>query len=101
MRRASSGQALAVVVVLITVMAILVPALVYSVQREATWSVKQSRGVTARELAESGLEKGFWALSISSQAWDSVQEGSSMAGFAFDVTYADIPGGTYAVWIGS
>lgn len=95
------GQAIAMVLVILVVMSILVPAMVFYTQRESRWTAKQAQSTTAFHLAEAGIEKGYLALSLSTQTWTNLQNGTQITGYKSDVAYHDIPGGSYAINITS
>lgn len=96
-----AGQVLVGVLLLLAVALILVPALVLHVQNEAKWSVKQVRSDRAFHLAEAGQDKTLWHLSLSTANWSKASEGIPLAGYDFDVAYADLDGGTYKISVAS
>lgn len=93
----SSGQILVGAIMLLLVLAILVPVMVMYVQNEARWTAKQQKNTTAFHLAEAATEKGYWKISQSATPTQLIP----IAGYSFDTKYSDIPGGTYAISIGS
>lgn len=92
-----SGQVLAGALMLLLVLLIVVPAVVNWVQQESRASVKDSRTTTAFNLAEAAVERGVWKLKSSTTSWSNAKNGVAIAGYDFDSTYADVPGGTYRV----
>ncbi|MDD5656932.1 MAG: hypothetical protein PHF00_06720 [Elusimicrobia bacterium] len=97
-----SGQVLAGVIVLLLLVSILVPLMVSFVMNEARWTDKTARNTTALHLAEAGIEKGFLALSLSTNTWYAlVEHGTAIADYGFDKIYSDVPGGEYAISITS
>lgn len=99
--RGDSGQALIISVLLMLLALIFIPNLILLVQREARWSVKQSRSDKAYHLAEAGQDRGLWFLSFSTANWTAALEGITLSGYNFDKEYADIDGGTYKIKITS
>ncbi len=96
------GQVLAIVIVLLLIVSTLVPVMVMYTQRESVWTAKQAHNTTAFHLAESGIEKGFLAVSQSTLTWVNLQDtGVPIEDYHFDREYTDISGGTYAISITS
>jgi len=91
------GQVLAGVVMILLVLLILVPALVQWVQTDAKASVKNSNSTIAFNLAQAAVERGAWKVKSSTGIWQSVTAGTPLAGYNFDITYNDVPGGTYRI----
>ena len=100
-KKAAPGQVLVAVIVILVVVATLVPLMVFYTQREALWTAKHAQNTTAFHLAEAGTEKGYLAISQSTQTWRNLQNAIPLSGFQFDTAYSDLPGGTYAVSITS
>ena len=92
-----SGQILAGVVMVILLLMVVVPAMVRWVQNEAKLSVKDQQSTGAFNLAEAAIERGVWALKASTGSWARARDGEVTAGYDFDVTYRDIPGGSYRI----
>lgn len=96
------GAILVGVILLLVVMSILVPAMVLLVQREATWSVKNQHDMAAFHQAESGIEKGYRALTLSTGTWYAlIEQGTGITRFLWDYRFTDIDGGHYSVGISS
>lgn len=98
---AASGQILPGAIAILMIMCVMVPAMVYWVQREAVWSQKQAANTTAFHLAEAGTEKGYLAVTQSTLTWRNLQNGTGITNYMFDTTFNDLSGGTYAVSITS
>ncbi len=96
-----SGQILLIVLALLIVASVLVPLMVYYAQRESVWTAKQAKTTTAFHLAESGIEKGYRAVTASTVTWNDLQNGTLMSGYKFDQAYDDVAGGSYAISISS
>lgn len=97
-----SGQILVGAILLLVLLAVMVPVMVLYTQREARWTQKQDQSTTAFHLAESGVEKGYRKLSLSTAAWYGlIESGTPIDRFKFDYVFADIAGGTYVVSITS
>lgn len=86
---------------ILLVLTILVPLMVFYTQRDSIWTVKQAANTTAFHLAEAGVEKGYLFLAQSTITWSNVMKGQAQTGYNFDVGYADVSGGTYAISITS
>lgn len=91
------GQVLAGVILILMVLLIMVPAMVQWVQVETRAAVKSQKTTTAFNLAEAGVERGMWKLKSSTSTFATAQAGHALAGYAFDVTYTDVDGGTYRI----
>jgi Tfp pilus assembly protein PilX len=95
------GQVLAGVIMLMMLLLILVPALVQWTQIEAKASVRNQKANTAFNLAEAAVERGYWKIQSTTQTWANASTGTVIAGYNFDVTYTDVPGGTYRIKVSS
>ncbi|MBI3549112.1 MAG: hypothetical protein HY078_08750 [Elusimicrobia bacterium] len=95
------GQILVVVILVLVIASVLIPVMVMSTQREAKFTSKQSQSTSAFHQAESGIEKGYLVISVSTLTWVNLQKGTMIDGFKCDVQYTDIPGGRYCVSISS
>ncbi len=95
------GQILPGAIALLVILAVMVPAIVYWVQRENVFASKQSHNTTAFHLAEAGVEKAYLFVSLSTITWNSIQAGNSQADYRFDKAYTDVTGGTYAINVSS
>ena len=93
----SSGQVLAGVVMVMMVLLIIVPAVVTWVQMESRASVKDQKSSLAFNLAEAAVDRGMWKLKSTTSTWANAQAGTALAGYNFDATYTDVPGGSYRV----
>ncbi|NNN04692.1 MAG: hypothetical protein HKL90_02200 [Elusimicrobia bacterium] len=91
------GQVLVGVIMLLLILLILVPALVEWVQIDSKASVGDAKKTTAFNLAEAAVERGAWKVKSSTGIWQQVTSGGALAGYNFDVTYTDVPGGTYRI----
>ncbi|MBI4060787.1 MAG: hypothetical protein HY403_05090 [Elusimicrobia bacterium] len=95
------GQILPGAIAMLLILAVMVPAIVYWVQREGVYASKQSHNTTAFHLAEAGAEKAYLYISLSTITWNSIQAGEVQDDYNFDKTFEDIPGGTYTISITS
>src|SRR5262249_23706195 len=95
--RKQSGQILIGVIIVMTILIILLPALVSYIQRESSWSVKEQRSTRAFQLAEAGTERGYQALILSTTSVATVEGGGTLQFYNFDQKYTDLPGGVYAI----
>ncbi|MCX5787899.1 MAG: hypothetical protein NTX64_05230 [Elusimicrobia bacterium] len=96
-RGSSRGQVLAGVVVLLTLLLIIVPVVVKWIQMDSRLSVKNRQSTTAFNLAEAAIDRGMWKLKSTTDTWASAAAGLTLSGYNFDVTYTDVPGGTYRI----
>jgi len=96
------GAVLVGVILLLVIMSILVPAMVLLVQREAKWSVKNQDDMAAFHQAESGVEKGYRALTLSTGTWYAlIEQGTGITRFRWDYRFTDVDGGHYVVGVSS
>jgi len=97
-----SGQVLIGVLLLLLLMAIMVPGMVFLTQREARWAERQASTTVAFHLAESGIEKGYRAISLSTATFYLLtDDGEEIDDFKYDRTFSDVVGGEYIVSITS
>lgn len=96
-RASQKGQTLVIVLMTLTVIGILIPAIVFWTRQEAFWSVHEQKSSIAFNLADSGIERGMWKLKSSTSTWTMAAKGQVITGFNFDVTYKDMPGGLYRI----
>jgi hypothetical protein len=102
MRKLSrSGQILPGAVAMLVILAVMIPAIVLWIQRETVFASKQSMNTVAFHLAESGAEKAYLYVSLSTITWNAIQAGTPQTDYKFDKKYTDIAGGTYAISITS
>lgn len=97
----SKGQILAGAVLLLTVLLILVPAVIYWVQNESHWGVSEEQTTTAFDLADAAVQRGYWEVHSSTITCAEALAGQTIAGYNFDTTYTDMPGGSYRIKISS
>lgn len=100
-RRDEKGQMLVPILAILVILGIMLPLFVIWVEREAVWTVKEQKSVTAFNLAEAGLERGLWTIKISTSNWTQIKNGTPLAGYYFDSVYDDIIGGQYRIRITS
>lgn len=93
----SRGQILVGVILVMMALLIMVPALVQWAQQESKISVKDRKSATAFNLAQAAVERGMWKLKSSTTTWSTASVGTVIAGYDFDVTYTDLPGGSYRI----
>jgi len=101
MKKREGGQILVVVILCMAVLLIMVPALVTWVQNEGKFSIKDRRSTTAFNLAEAAVERGYWKVKGSTGTCAEALAGTAIPGYRFDVTYTDVSGGTYRIFISS
>jgi hypothetical protein len=100
-RAQSKGQILPGAVAILTILAVMIPAIVMWVQRENVFASKQNMNTTAFHLAEAGAEKAYLYISLSTITWNNIQAGQAQTNYKFDKVYSDIGGGTYTIGISS
>src|SRR5262245_45904125 len=104
LRRAPSGergQVLAGVILLVSLLLIIVPAMVAWVRQDTKMSVKDRKTTAAFNLAEAGLDRAYWKLKSSTSTWADARAGLGIAGYKFDQVYTDVSGGAYRISITS
>lgn len=101
--RDESGQLLVGVIVMMVVLAVIIPAMVLFVKNEIHWSIKQERNMTAFQLAEAAIDRGYSMVTNSTRTWELVQMGGSNipTSFLFNAAYVDVSSGTYALSVSS
>lgn len=95
------GQILAGVVLIVTILLIIVPAMVAWVQQDTKMAVKDGKTTTAFNLAEAGVDRAYWKLKSSTSTWANARAGVALAGYTFDTAYTDVSGGVYRISITS
>ena len=95
------GQILPGVIALLVILSVMVPAMVYWVQRESIASANQADDTRAFHLAEAGTEKAYLILSLSTITWANLQAGTPPADFSFNKAFSDLGSGQYTVSITS
>lgn len=96
------GFALVTAIVMMLVLAILTPALVFLVQSESRWTLKQKRTNTAYYAAEAGVERALWMLRSSSSTYDAIiNNGTVPSGYRLDKIYTDSGVGSYQIGLSS
>lgn len=99
--RGRGGQTLVAAVLMATAALVIVPLLVFSVQNEARWTVKQDRSTLAYHLAEAGQDRAVAFLAASDESWSQALAGTPAPGYAGDVQYSDVAGGLYTISLSS
>ncbi len=99
---ARRGQIMIIAIMCLLVLAIMLPVMVMYTRTESNWSVKDSQSTQAFHLAESGIEKAYLEISLSTQNWITIQNGGALADYHFDKSYTAVgAGGSYAISISS
>ncbi len=86
---------------LLLVLLIMIPALVQWTQVESKGAVKNQKATTSFNLAQAAVERGLWKIQSTTQTWADASTGTVITGYNFDVTYRDVPGGTYRILVQS
>lgn len=97
MKNRARGFVLPIVIAIILVIALLLPALVTWLQQDTKQSAKVSKMTLAFNLAEAGIDRGMWKLKSSTSTFEAAYSSTVIAGYNFDTTYNDVPGGTYRI----
>lgn len=97
MNASSKGQVLPVVMLCLLVLSIIIYGMVSWIQNDTRWSVKQQKSTSAINLAEAAIDRGTWKLQSTTSTWNAAASGQAIAGYHFDTTYYDIPGGSYRI----
>jgi len=93
----NTGQILIIVIIALTVLTIGIPALIYYIQKESDWAMKEERTTRAFQLAEAGIERGYQSLILSTTSLSTVEAGGTLTSYNFDQAYTDMPGGQYSI----
>lgn len=99
--RRADGQFIVGGVVFLGALLVVVQAMVWFARQEAVWTSKERKSTSAFYLAEAGYDRAVWKLKERAGNFDDLLAGGSLAGYAWDTEYSDVPGGAYKVWIGS
>ncbi|OGS22770.1 MAG: hypothetical protein A2252_10620 [Elusimicrobia bacterium RIFOXYA2_FULL_39_19] len=70
---------------------ILIPLNIDLLQQESTLTIKDKNSTSAFQLAEAGLDRGYWKLKENNNYWSMIGNGYRLAGYTFDLAYSDIP----------
>lgn len=95
------GFILPILVGVVLVFLIMIPAIVRWVSTDTKQSIREERKSKALYLAEAAVERGYWKVKSSTITFGRVMKGEVLTGYNFDVTYTDIPGGSYRIKISS
>ena len=95
------GFLLPTVILMFALLMIMVPLMVKWVQDDTKLSVKDQNASAAFNLAEAAVDRAYWKVKSSTATFVTIRDGGSLAGYRFDTTYADVPGGTYRVSVTS
>jgi len=96
-KNSQKGQLIISVIGILLFLMVIIPALIFWVNNQAKWSVKQQKTTTAFNLAEAAIDRGVWKLKSSTGTWDQASKGIVITGYNFDVVYKDIPNGEYRI----
>jgi hypothetical protein len=68
-------------------------------QQETHWGVAEQQSTSAFDLADAAVQRGYWMVHSSTANCAAAVAGTVIAGYNFDTTYTDMPGGTYRIQI--
>src|SRR5262245_56208377 len=97
--RGPSGFIVVTLVLVMTVLAIIIPALVLLVRKDSKDSVQTTKKTTALQVAEAGQDRAAWKLRESDIVWSSATAGYTITGYHNDTEHVDVPGGKYKILI--
>ncbi|HNW44972.1 MAG TPA: hypothetical protein PKI19_10740 [Elusimicrobiales bacterium] len=80
---------------------IIVPVMVRWIQDDTKMSVKDQKTSAAFGLAEAAVDRGYWKVKSSTSTFNIINNGGTIPGYNFDVSYTDISGGTYRIKVSS
>lgn len=86
----NKGQVFIMSLVIITVFLILIPLNVFLLQQETKHTIREKRSSVAFQMAEAGIERGYWKLKETAATWDNLVT-ATISGYNFDTVYKDIP----------
>lgn len=92
------GQVVVIMLMIAMVIGVVIPMLVYMLQHEAKWTVKEIKSTRAFHLAEAGLDRGFYKLN-ETDVWEDAIAGTHIAGYYGDTEYSDLENGYYKIKI--
>ena len=95
------GFILPTVILVFVFLALIIPMIVKWIQSDTKISVKDQKSSLAFNLAEAALDRGYWKLKSSTTTFGGVIAGGALAGYRFDTTYHDVPGGSYRMFLSS
>jgi hypothetical protein len=101
MKNRNAGFVLPMVIGILVVLMILIPPLIRWIQQDTNMTVKDQKRTIARNWAEAGLERGQWKIKSTTMSYAAAAAGTVIPGYNFDVTYTDIPGGSYRIKLSS
>jgi hypothetical protein len=81
------GQTLVMIMGIVVVFMICIPPIIYMVQHEAKWTVKQKKTTSAFQASEAGIDRALWKLNEASSNWNSVVNGTPIPGYTGLATY--------------
>ncbi|MBI5744318.1 MAG: hypothetical protein HY952_07200 [Elusimicrobia bacterium] len=95
------GFILPAVIMAFVLLLLIVPAMVRWVQDDTKISTKDQKSSSAFNLAEAAVDRAYWKVKSSTTTFESIRAGTTLAGYRFDTTYYDVPGGSYRISISS
>jgi len=93
----SKGFTLAGAVLLLALLLVVIPAIILLNQQESKQTVAETKKTASFHLAEAGQDRGVWKLRESAQMWTDASSSVTISGYANDVTYGDVSGGSYKI----
>jgi len=96
-----NGFILPLLIAVILLFLITAPSLINWITTDATQTIREQRKSIAFHLAQAAVERGYWKVKSSTSTFEAVSMGQILPGYNFDVTYNDIPGGSYRIKVSS
>lgn len=94
-----SGQMAIIVVAILFVFIILITGIVFFLNNESKWTVKQGRSSVAFQLAEAGLDRAVWRLNEKKSTWNDVIAGNIPVMYLGTTVFLEEGRGYYKVQI--
>lgn len=95
------GFILPMLTAVILIFFIIVPVIMNWITDDTKQTVREQKKSIAFNLAQAGVERGYWKVKSSTSTFNSVMMGNSLSGYNFDKVYTDMPGGSYRIKISS
>ncbi len=92
---------LPMIISLILIFFIVTPVIINWIKTDTKHTVKQQKSSVAFNLAQAGIERGYWKIKSSTSTFNKVLMGETLSGYNFDTVYSDIKGGRYRIKITS
>ncbi|MGC8728067.1 MAG: hypothetical protein ACP5SD_02250 [Elusimicrobiales bacterium] len=95
------GFILPMLTAVIVIFFIIVPVIMNWITDDTKQTVREQKKSIAFNLAQAGVERGYWKVKSSTTTFNSVMLGGVISGYNFDTVYNDMLGGSYRIRISS